>query len=394
MEREQDADAVLAALAAAIEPADNTVADALRAQLAADGAPDRDPHTAALVELAARLAAAQHSPRPQLLRRHLVVCAADHGLAAARAQAAHASGPGGLHLDPSVGLVTAPTSSARTALAHLATGHAAVNATAHAADAALMLVDCGTGGASAPSRAPAPPIPGVLDVRVGQRSGDIRHQPAMTLTQAERCVQTGAALLLSLAETGLDVVGLGQLAIGARAVSGAVIAALAAPLDEAASAHSGPAANAGADEWAAALAATATRAGTDERDDVTAALARHHPTPDQPLAVLAALGGFDIGVMAGVVLAAASIRVPVVLDDHGPTAAALLAARWQPAVRGYLFAAHAGTTPAHRLALRALALEPLYAQAVSQGEGAGAALALPLLDQAASLAGLAVSDPA
>jgi nicotinate-nucleotide--dimethylbenzimidazole phosphoribosyltransferase len=95
--------------------------------------------------------------------------------------------------------------------------------------------------------------------------------------------------------------------------------------------------------------------------------------------VLAAVGGFEHGVLAGVVLGAAAGRAVVLLDGFIPGAAALLAVRLSPAAAGYLVAAHRSPEPGHRLILNELGLEPLLDLELRLGEGSGAALALPLV---------------
>jgi nicotinate-nucleotide--dimethylbenzimidazole phosphoribosyltransferase len=92
------------------------------------------------------------------------------------------------------------------------------------------------------------------------------------------------------------------------------------------------------------------------------------------------------------VLGAAAINLPVVLDDHATSAAALLAHRLAPAVAGYLIGSHGGRSPNHRRALRELGLEPVFELGLAHGEGTGAALTLPLVDAAAAL--LAEAAPA
>jgi nicotinate-nucleotide--dimethylbenzimidazole phosphoribosyltransferase len=324
----------IAALAAEIEPASQAHGEALRAR-ASGGASAADIEN---IELAARLAAAQHVERPRLDARCIVVCAGDHGIAT----------DGGARVDSELGLLTDHDAPTRAVLRQVAVGPSGLGTAAYAASATLVLVDCGMRGDDA--------LEGVLDLRIAAGTADIRRGAAMSRDEAAASVRTGMALLVSLAENGLDVLGVGQVAVGARATSSAIIAAL--------------------------TGMPADTLGQADREAVAAALAANRVDPADPLAVLAALGGFEIGVLAGVMLAAASLRIPVVLDDHGTSAAALLAARWQPAVAGYLIAAHPGTTPAHRQVLRALGLVPLYGQAVSQGEGTGPAMALPLLDHA------------
>jgi nicotinate-nucleotide--dimethylbenzimidazole phosphoribosyltransferase len=100
--------------------------------------------------------------------------------------------------------------------------------------------------------------------------------------------------------------------------------------------------------------------------------------------VLAAFGGAETAVLAGLVLGAASMNVPVILDGYATGAAALVATAIAPAVTGYLVAAHRGsfTQPA---ILAHLGLQPIFDVGLGHGEGTGAAMVLPLVDQVASL---------
>lgn len=308
---------------AAIEPVDDRIAARARSLLAREHAAVDD----GLNALAARIAASRHTLAPRLGRKHVLICAADHGAASAE-----------------------PGSATTAALAEVAAGRAAVNTIARTAGAGVLIVDCGVDTGE-------PPPPGVMDLRVGPGTADICRGPAMPREAAETALQTGIALMISLADSGADCVALGQLAPGSQVVATALIAA---------------------------LAEIPPRTLEPEvRDPVARALTHNPLAGADAIDVLAALGGFDIGVLAGAVLAAASLRIPVVLDDRGTSAAALVAARLAPAVTGYAFAAHAGTGLAHKQALHVLGLSAIYDMGISHGEGAGAAMALPALESAA-----------
>jgi nicotinate-nucleotide--dimethylbenzimidazole phosphoribosyltransferase len=112
------------------------------------------------------------------------------------------------------------------------------------------------------------------------------------------------------------------------------------------------------------------------------ALALHRPNPDDALDILAKVGGLEIGAIAGIILAGAAARVPVVVDGIISTAGAAVADRLCPAVRPFLIAGHRGTEPGHGVLLSHLGLAPLIDLDLRLGEGTGAALALPLLDAA------------
>ena len=286
-----------------------------------------------LSELATRLCAARHSPHPKLSDKTVVVVAADHGV----------SSPGidlGANNPSAVGLEL------------MAKGGAAINSAARSANVELVLVDAGiTGGEDLDLGR------SVLSFRAGNGTQDFTSAPAMSMQEAEAAVQTGVALAFSLADAGLDLLALGQMSAGSQPCSAALVAALTgdAPAD----------------------------LSPSDADVVDKALRVHKLGGCTPMEILSLIGGFDIGVMTGLILAAASIHVPIVLDGHGTSAAALLASRLAPEVRGYLFASHRGGIKAHSRALEALNLQPLFAVGLAQGEGTGAVLAIPMLEAAA-----------
>ena len=103
------------------------------------------------------------------------------------------------------------------------------------------------------------------------------------------------------------------------------------------------------------------------------------PAPGDGLDVLAKVGGFEIGGLAGVILAGAARRIPVVVDGFIAGAAALIAVTLKPATRHYLLAAHCSAEPGHRAILDHLGLEPYLDLRMRLGEGTGAALAFTLI---------------
>jgi nicotinate-nucleotide--dimethylbenzimidazole phosphoribosyltransferase len=174
----------------------------------------------------------------------------------------------------------------------------------------------------------------------------------MTADCAVHAVQAGIALALSLGENDTDLIALGGVGAGSATSAAAVIAAL--------------------------CGVPASEFESDDAAIIAEALALHRPDSTAPLQVLAAVGGFEIGVLTGVILAASSIRIPVVLDDAVTVAAGLLAATLQPNVGRYLIASH--TVPrGYRSAFDKLELEPLFGVRMSHGEGTGALLALPMI---------------
>lgn len=298
--------------------------------------------------LARRIAAARPD-EPRIERGLVLVCAADHGLVTASDCAADAADPGG----------DSASFTSLAAIRAIASGQAAVNAVARAADATVLVVDCGIAALSPGGEKPEIAVPGSIDLRLGNGTADVRAGPAMTDEQAALAVESGVALGLSLAEADIDCLALGHIAPGADALIEILCALVSGVpirlLDPAA------------------------------RELARSLLTVHAPVLErerEPLKLLAALGGYALGVLTGVILAAAARRVLVILDGRGTSLAGLLAARLCPAVPGYLFASHAGHSPGHQQTLYELGLAPLVDLDVARGEGVGAALALPVLTAA------------
>lgn len=307
-----------------ITPASAAHAEGARQNVAAARAP-------LLEHLAVRLGGAQHTARPRARRRTIAVCAGDHGVG-----------------DPGIALGAAhPTVVAAHAIAD---GSAALAHLARASHARIVLVDAGAReGAEMPASA----------ISLGRGpSRDLMAGPALTLVDAALALEAGIALAVALADDGLDVLAVGALGVGADVASAALLgAALGAPP----TGLSDPVA-----EAAGARGAALAGAGA--------------------LEVLAAFGGPETGVLAGLLLAAASTNVPVILDGYATGAAALVAAALAPAVTGYLVAAHAGSFT-HARILAHLGLHPVFEVGLGHGEGTGAAMVLPLIDQMTALAG-------
>jgi len=110
-----------------------------------------------------------------------------------------------------------------------------------------------------------------------------------------------------------------------------------------------------------------------------------HAQASEPLAALAAFGGFEIAMMVGAVLQAALERRVIVVDGFIASAAVLVAARLAPAVLERCVFSHCSNESGHRLMLQALQAEPLLDLGLRLGEGSGAALAWPLLVSACQL---------
>jgi nicotinate-nucleotide--dimethylbenzimidazole phosphoribosyltransferase len=212
------------------------------------------------------------------------------------------------------------------------------------------------------------PHPDLLVRKVGYGTGNIANGPAMTPAQAVQAVEAGIEIAVSLIEQRqIDIVGTGEMGIGNTTPSAAIVAAITGrPPAEIVGRGTG------IDD-----AGLARKAGVVEQ-----AVAINNPDSKDGLDILYKLGGFEIGGLAGVMIGAASRRVPVVIDGFISTAAAMIAVTLAPGVRPYLIAAHQSQERGHQIMLDWLGLTPLLDMDMRLGEGTGAALAISLAEAA------------
>ena len=241
-------------------------------------------------------------------------------------------------------------------------GGATINVMARQAGVDLVIVDAGM----------AAPLPDHLNLSVvgaGCSAADITLRPAMTRAQAELCVNAGVKIALEVAEKGADLIGTGDMGIGNTTAASAITAALTGRR---------PSETTGRD----------TGRNDHELDHkisvVERALSVNRPDPTDALDVLAKIGGFEIGVLAGVVLGGAFARHMVVLDGFISGSAGLIACSLCPNIRDFLVAAHLSSEAGHGVILSHLGLRPLLDLGMRLGEGTGAVLAMGLIDAAAA----------
>ena len=242
----------------------------------------------------------------------------------------------------------------------MARGRATINAFADAVGASVTLVDVGV-AAELPGLDPT----SARRVRAGTRN--LAEEPAMTLDEATAALDVGVAVAEELVAGGARCLVTGEMGIANTTPAAALVAAYCGRTGAEVAGR-----GAGADDEVLARKVRAIDAG----------LARHR-ADDDPLRVLASLGGLEIAAMAGFVAGGAAARVPVVVDGVIADAALLAADRLLPGLAAWTVAGHRSTEPAATIALDALGLEPLLDLGMRLGEGTGAVLAVPLLVAAA-----------
>ena len=368
------------AVAAVAEP-DAAVGRAVQARLDLKTKPRGS--LVGLERLAVRIACIQRSESPVLGTPVVIVCAADHGVAAE-------------------GVSAYPASVTAQMVANYAAGGAAVSVLARHAGARLVVVDCGVAEPLA--------VAGVLDRRIGPGTASMLRGAAMTRAQAIQALETGIALAEEeLGEAG--VVALGEMGIGNSTSAAALTCALTGADPAVACGRGTGLDDEGLARKVAVVAGALERNGLRGPSDRSLARSEPGQTPGHPsltpgapfggdaVGILAAVGGFELGVLAGIALGAAGRNVPVLIDGYPASAAVLVAAALAPGLPCSLIAAHRSSEPGHRIVLEALGLQPLLDLELRLGEGSGAALALPLLaaalkilDEMATFAAAGVDD--
>ncbi|QMU68486.1 nicotinate-nucleotide--dimethylbenzimidazole phosphoribosyltransferase [Streptacidiphilus sp. P02-A3a] len=292
------------------------------------------------------LAAVQaQCPTAPVERAKVVLFAADHGIA-------------------SLGVSALPAGSTARQVRQVLDGTAAVSVLARRFGAAVRVVDMAVD--AEPDAFP----PGVSDHRVRRGSGRIDIEDALTREQAEAAFRAGMAVADEEADSGTDLVLLGDLGVGSTTVAAVLVGALC-----------------GSD----AAAVTGRGSGIDDRvwmvkcAAIRDSLRRARPVLADQLDLLAATGGADFAAMTGFLLQCALRRTPVLLDGVVSAACALVAQRIAFRAPEWWRAGQVTGEPAQTKAYERMSIEPLLDQRVSLGAGTGALMALPLLQAASTL---------
>ncbi len=295
-----------------------------------------------LEQVAVDLAAMQGRSDPQLERVWITIFAADHAV----------TGEG----------VSAYPQSVTGQMVHaFSRGHAAISILAREHAAALEVVDVGL--VNDPG-----PLPGVVSARIAAGSRNPLHGPALDQSTVEQALNAGRDALERAGHCDLWIGG--EMGIGNTTAATAIAALLLnlPPIELV-----GPGTGLDAAGVARKVAVVAR------------SVARHREAAGDPFATLSAVGGLEIAALCGAILAAASKRIPILVDGFIVSVAALLAVRLNPSVAQWLIHSHRSAEPGHRRVLAALGADPLLDLGMRLGEGSGAAVALATIKLAATL---------
>lgn len=242
-------------------------------------------------------------------------------------------------------------------------GKAAVNLLAKAAGTKLIVVDVGSEMEEVPKS--------VISARVRKGTRNFCKEKAMTKKEVTEAIQAGRETVRKLQEQNIRLLAVGELGIG-NTTSGVAIAACLTGKEVQSLTGKG--------------SGISPEAYVRKCEVIQRAIDYHKPDPEKPLEVLEKVGGLEIAGMVGAYVGAAEHQMPVIMDGFISTAAALVAVRWKPEIRPYLFASHLSVEPGHSMLLNELGLKPLLHLDMRLGEASGAALSMPMFETAVMLA--------
>lgn len=296
-----------------------------------------------LESIALQLGLIQDTLTPRINHPSIIVFAGDHGIAAE-----------GL-VNPFPQAVTAQM------VYNFLQGGAAINVFCKQHHLNLVVVDAGVNHLF-------PAHEQLRDRKIAMGTQNFRQMPAMSLDQCRLAIQAGGEEVKRLHEQGCNTIGFGEMGIG-NTSSAALLMSY----------------------FTRIPVADCTGAGTGsniqqltQKKAILQQVQAYHPSPASAEQALATFGGFEIAMICGAILEAASLKMAIVIDGFIVTAALLAAASMQPTVKDYCIFAHCSEEQGHKAMLDFLQVRPLLQLDLRLGEGTGAALAITLLQSAAA----------
>ena len=294
-----------------------------------------------LEEIAKRYVAIQNSESPTLKKISTVVFAADHGVTAE-------------------GISAYPPEVTPQMVMNFLNNGAAVNVLANHINAEVTIVDIGVNYQFQSH-------PTLLDRKIALGTKNFSKEPSMTRSQAETSIATGIEIAEESAKNGFDILTTGEMGIGNTTPSSAIFSILGNTQVEDVTGR-----GTGIDDAALIKKISVIKKG----------ITLHQPDPDDPIDILAKVGGFEIGGIAGLILGAAAQKIPVVVDGFISSAGAALALKMSPSAGDYIFPSHRSSEPGHKIFFELLGHPPLFDLNMRLGEGTGALLAVNLIQSA------------
>ena len=325
---------------AKIIPPDQSAMDAARARQ--DTLTKPQGSLGRLEELSITLAGIFMDPIPKINRKAVILAAGDHGVVAE-------------------GVSAYPQEVTPAMVGNFLAGGAAINVLARHVGASIVVLDAGVA-------ADLPDDPAMRAVKIGRGTANMAIGPAMSREDAIKCIEAGIAAADEQIAKGADLIAFGDMGIGNTTPSSAITAVVTGA-DPSVTTGRGT----GLDDPALAHKVEVVRRSIEV----------NKPDAKDGLDLLAKVGGFEIGMLAGAMLGTAAAHRPAVVDGFISGAAALIAWTLAPTLSHYLIASHQSVEPGHRIGMETMGLTPLLDMGMRLGEGSGATLALPIIEAAA-----------
>ncbi|MDD5622901.1 MAG: nicotinate-nucleotide--dimethylbenzimidazole phosphoribosyltransferase [Actinomycetota bacterium] len=295
-------------------------------------------------ELAKQVVSITGSLSPVINKKAVLVIAGDHGVA-------------------EEGISAYPQKVTMQMVLNFLKGGAAINVLARHINAEVQVVDLGVAAEFKPN-------PKLLDKKVARGTNNIVNGSAMNREQAIRALEAGIEAAERMIENGYNIIATGDMGIGNTTVSSAIASVICKVKVE---------------------EVTGTGTGIDQEgfkrkiEIIKTAIQVNNPDPCNGIDVLAKVGGFEIGGIAGVVLGCAAHRIPVVIDGFISSVGALIANTIEPKSSHYVIASHSSVEKGHRVILDYLGLKPLFDFDMRLGEGTGAAIGINITEAAVKI---------
>lgn len=293
-----------------------------------------------LEEIVQRIAGITGNSEPVIDKKAIIIMCADNGVV-------------------EEGVSSCPKSVTATVTKNFTRGITGVNVFSRLSKADIVIVDIGVDDDIK--------NPMIINRKIRKNTWNIVKGPAMEKHEAEQAINTGIEIVRQQKEQGVKLLGTGEMGIGNTTTSSAVSSVLLGHSPE---------------DMIGIGSGLSKDALINKVEVVKRAIEFNKPYAQDPIDVLAKVGGFDIAGLTGCFIGAAMYRIPIIIDGFISAAAALTAVKLNPHVKDFIFTSHGSAEPGNRLIMKALGMEPMLNLNMRLGEGTGAALAFQLFDAA------------
>jgi len=300
-----------------------------------------------LEEFAARIVAIKEQETLSLGKKAVFVFAGDHGVV-------------------EEGISAYPQDVTKGMVENFLSGVAGINVLARAAGAEVYVVDVGVNGNIERES------PYLIKKKIRNGTGNIAQGPAMSIKEAKEAISVGIEMADMARQKGIDIVAAGDMGIGNTTPSSAMFCAMLGiePEDMVGK-------GTGIDDLRLRKKIEVVKRALEvNRDSIEKA---------DPVEILSAIGGLEIAGICGLCIGGAKNRLLVLVDGFISCAGALVAMKFKPEIRDYLFFSHCSAEKGHRLFFEKIKEKPILDLEMRLGEGTGAALAMHIIECAVRL---------